>query len=186
MIYFANQGTLLLKHIINGRNINALVSSSEHFFFFCCVACGILVPRPGIELVPPALEAWGLNHWTTREVPLLFFSSSSNPSVQALVPVAKQSPPSASKHCLFIRGSEGSSPGPSEEHNLNLAKSRDCTDQSSCDSHVLLPLKSLLYYLRQHVLLCHFVNGLPPGARNLERASLPPRQQEKARQSTKS
>ena len=74
MIYFANQGTLLLKHIINGRNINALVSSSEHFFFFCCVACGILVPRPGIELVPPALEAWVLNHWTTREVPLLSIS----------------------------------------------------------------------------------------------------------------
>ena len=32
------------------------------------VACGILVPRPGIETAPPALEAWSLNHWTTREV----------------------------------------------------------------------------------------------------------------------
>ena len=27
-------------------------------------------PRPGIEPVPPELEAWSLNHWTTREVPV--------------------------------------------------------------------------------------------------------------------
>ena len=31
-----------------------------------------LVPRPGIEPRPPALGAWSLNHWTTREVPVLF------------------------------------------------------------------------------------------------------------------
>ena len=41
---------------------------------FCCLfwsrraACGILVPRPGIEPKPPALEVWSLNHWTAREV----------------------------------------------------------------------------------------------------------------------
>ena len=29
-----------------------------------------LVPWPGIELEPPALEAWSHSHWTTREVPL--------------------------------------------------------------------------------------------------------------------
>ena len=29
-----------------------------------------LVPRPGIEHSPPALGAWSLSHWTTREVPL--------------------------------------------------------------------------------------------------------------------
>ena len=33
-----------------------------------CAACGILVPRTGIEPVPPAVEAWSLNHWTAREV----------------------------------------------------------------------------------------------------------------------
>jgi len=33
------------------------------------VACEILVPQPGIELAPPALEAQSLNGWTTREVP---------------------------------------------------------------------------------------------------------------------
>ena len=29
------------------------------------------VSRPGMEPVPPALEAWNLNHWTTREIPNL-------------------------------------------------------------------------------------------------------------------
>ena len=36
------------------------------------MACGILVPRPGIEPTLPALGAASLNHWTTREVPLLY------------------------------------------------------------------------------------------------------------------
>ena len=33
------------------------------------MAFGILVPQPGIEPAPPTMEAWSLNHWTTREVP---------------------------------------------------------------------------------------------------------------------
>ena len=32
-------------------------------------ACGILVLRPGVEPVPPALEMQSIKHWTTREVP---------------------------------------------------------------------------------------------------------------------
>ena len=36
-----------------------------------------LVPWPGTELRPPALGAWSLSHWTTRQVPLcLFFKGS--------------------------------------------------------------------------------------------------------------
>ena len=38
-------------------------------FWLCYAACRILVPRPGIEPVSPAVEAQSLNHWTTREVP---------------------------------------------------------------------------------------------------------------------
>ena len=38
-------------------------------FWSCFTACGISVPWPGIEPVPPAVEAQSLNHWTTREVP---------------------------------------------------------------------------------------------------------------------
>ena len=40
-----------------------------HLFGRTAPACGILVPRPGIEPTPPALEAQSLNHWTAREVP---------------------------------------------------------------------------------------------------------------------
>ena len=39
----------------------------------CPLACGILVPRPDIEPMSPALEAWTLNHWTTREVTMVYF-----------------------------------------------------------------------------------------------------------------
>ena len=43
------------------------------FIWLCLVlvaACGILVPRPGIEPGPPASGAPGLSHWTTSEVQL--------------------------------------------------------------------------------------------------------------------
>ena len=55
-----------------------LPSHASYFFFFFWprrAACGILVPRPGIEPMPPALRAWSLNHWTASEVPsqLFFF-----------------------------------------------------------------------------------------------------------------
>ena len=44
-----------------------------HFFdsFFLTAPHGMwdLVPQPGIKPASPALEAWSLNHWTTREVP---------------------------------------------------------------------------------------------------------------------
>ena len=47
-------------------------------FFFswpCHTACGIFVPRPGIELVPSPVEEQCLNHWTAREKSLwLFFT----------------------------------------------------------------------------------------------------------------
>ena len=35
------------------------------------MAYRILVPQPGIEPMPPEVEAWSLNHWTAREVPPL-------------------------------------------------------------------------------------------------------------------
>ena len=41
------------------------------FFFFlpCRVACKVLVPWPGIEVMPPAVEILSPNHRTTREGP---------------------------------------------------------------------------------------------------------------------
>ena len=43
-----------------------------NFFWLYHATCGILVPRPGIEPGPPAVEAWSPNHWTAREVPGFF------------------------------------------------------------------------------------------------------------------
>ena len=37
------------------------------FIYPCCMACGILVPRSGIEPWPLAVEGRILNHWTTKE-----------------------------------------------------------------------------------------------------------------------
>ena len=36
------------------------------FFFFDGTECHAELPQPGIEPVPPALEALNLNHWPTR------------------------------------------------------------------------------------------------------------------------
>ena len=57
----------------SSKEQNSEASLLDFFFFFLatlCPACGILVPWPGIEPVPPAVKAWSLNHWTAREVPV--------------------------------------------------------------------------------------------------------------------
>ena len=41
-----------------------------YFIWLHSTACGILVPWPEIEFVPPELEAQSLNHWTAWEIPL--------------------------------------------------------------------------------------------------------------------
>ena len=38
------------------------------------MVCGTSVPGPGIELMPPSLEAGSLNHWAAREAPVVFIS----------------------------------------------------------------------------------------------------------------
>ena len=48
------------------------------------MACGILVPRPGIKLASPAVEVWRFNHWTAREVPPIFYFTSENTFVQVV------------------------------------------------------------------------------------------------------
>ena len=39
------------------------------YFWPCRATCGILVPQPGIEPVPHAVEAQSPNFWTAREFP---------------------------------------------------------------------------------------------------------------------
>ena len=60
---------------------------STYFFFFnniyfylfiwlgrvLVAACGLYFPEQGSNPGPPALGAWSLSHWTTREVPGKFF-----------------------------------------------------------------------------------------------------------------
>ena len=41
----------------------------EFLSFFDCEAPAILVPKPGIEPLPPAVEAQSLSHRTAKEVP---------------------------------------------------------------------------------------------------------------------
>ena len=48
--------------------------SRTHFLFFvfswfCCVACEILISRPGIKPRTSAVKAQSPNHWTTKESP---------------------------------------------------------------------------------------------------------------------
>ena len=64
------QGSVIPAHFY----INWFFFFSFFFFRQCHAAFGILVPRPGIKPVPPALGARSLNQWTTREVPQLIFN----------------------------------------------------------------------------------------------------------------
>ena len=60
---------------VYSRTANNKPPSSEfpvvfYFLWPCCVACGILVHRPGIEPGPLAVKTWTPNHWPTGEFPL--------------------------------------------------------------------------------------------------------------------
>ena len=63
----------------------SLICSCFSYLLFggrpCYSTHGILVPQPGMEPMPPAVEAWSLNHWTFREV-LFFFSNLNALSLQ--------------------------------------------------------------------------------------------------------
>ena len=50
-----------------------------HIYLFLWPHSMGLVPQPGIKPMPPALEAWRLNHWTSGEVPC-----SANLKIQAV------------------------------------------------------------------------------------------------------
>ena len=56
----------ILHHLIY---FLVLFLNFAYLFRLCCMACGISVSQPGIELGPAAIQAPSLNHWTTRELP---------------------------------------------------------------------------------------------------------------------
>ena len=61
-------GNSLLCHSAYSLDFLSLPSFFFLIFWLPCMACGILVPQPGMELSAPALEAQSLNHWTAGEV----------------------------------------------------------------------------------------------------------------------
>lgn len=56
---------------IEGGNLHQLFFKKN--FWLYQVACGTLVPQPGIELVPTVLKTQGLNHGASREDPAAIF-----------------------------------------------------------------------------------------------------------------
>ena len=72
-----SQTSPALLHKTNTEMHHQRTSIMNHchifLFWLCCGACRILVPRPGIEPVPPAVEVWGPNHWTTGNFPPVTF-----------------------------------------------------------------------------------------------------------------
>ena len=48
---------------------NVIINQIFFYFWPRRAACKILVPRSGIEPMPPAVEALSPNHRTTRELP---------------------------------------------------------------------------------------------------------------------
>ena len=45
----------------------------KNYFWPCLMACGILVPQPGIKARPTTVKAPSPNHWTSREFPFFSF-----------------------------------------------------------------------------------------------------------------
>ena len=50
------------------KKFTALFFIVQFIFYFLAIPC-----NKWIEPMPPAVEAWGLNHWTAREVPINLF-----------------------------------------------------------------------------------------------------------------
>ena len=79
IIYIYLYYTYINKVYINKEKDNYInkvyINKNKTTTTIDCKACGILVPWPGIDPMPPAVEAWNLNHWTAREVPIYILNS---------------------------------------------------------------------------------------------------------------
>ena len=62
----------------------------------------ILVPQPGIEPVPPAVEVWSLNHWTAREIPDFVFNWQYRKTYKGKIKLAEIEFLSCDKECDSI------------------------------------------------------------------------------------
>ena len=55
-----------------GSQVRPVYGFNVYIFWQHGTARGISVPRPGIELMPSAVEVQSLNYWATREVPRVY------------------------------------------------------------------------------------------------------------------
>ena len=61
---FSNREALRRTYHRENTHLGRIIFVFLFLLLLCQAACGFLVPWPGIKPVPPALEAWSLNHWT--------------------------------------------------------------------------------------------------------------------------
>ena len=59
---------MLVSVVHQSESFMHMTISTLFLFWPCYIACGILVPWPGIEPTPPALEVWSLSPLDAREV----------------------------------------------------------------------------------------------------------------------
>ena len=69
------QLTLLLQHSMGQLGSSPDLEMGLEHVQPSFVACGILVPQPGVEPGPLAVEAQSTNHWIAREVPVTSLQS---------------------------------------------------------------------------------------------------------------
>ena len=62
----------------NGSTFYFIITVAVFTFRLCPAAFGTLVSQPGVEPVPPAVEAHSLDPWTTRKSPVQYFDGSSS------------------------------------------------------------------------------------------------------------
>ena len=70
--------------------INDIDHVSHAYYFWLllhCAAFGILVPKPDVELLPPALELGSLNHWTHSIVHQALYLSDLGPYIYFSLPL---------------------------------------------------------------------------------------------------
>ena len=79
-LYEMKISTSIKKILLEKSHIHYFSFQERLLFFFysppttlLSMAHRILVPQPGIKPVFPAVEAQGLNHWTTRELPRCWY-----------------------------------------------------------------------------------------------------------------
>ena len=60
--------------LINSYLIQWFIICYYHYCLAHCMACGILVPRTGMEPRTPTVEAWNLNHWISPVIIILMFT----------------------------------------------------------------------------------------------------------------